>query len=203
MRPPPAQGRRVRGRDAVFAPRRRRREVRHAHLRGRLRAMRHPPAVLARGAGGPPRPGLDGSGVHAHHQAGLLGPSRRRGRRAGVRARAVHLQAHHGEALPRRKRDGRQDFLRVLDELAHHCLQGYARRDADARLFPRPRRRLDRDGARARPLALLHEHDACLGARASQPLHRAQRRDKHPARQRELDARPRAAPVLAGDGCRP
>ena len=40
-----------------------------------------------------------------------------------------------------------------------------------------------------------HQHVSHLAARASVPLHRAQRRDQHAARQRELDAR---APVDAG-----
>ena len=39
--------------------------------------------------------------------------------------------------------------------------------------------------------ALPHQHVPDLGARASVPLHRAQRRDQHAARQRELDARAR------------
>ncbi len=34
----------------------------------------------------------------------------------------------------------------------------------------------------ARPLALLHQHHAQLGARTSQPLYHPQRRDQHPAR---------------------
>ena len=56
------------------------------------------------------------------------------------------------------------------------------------------------DGARPRALALLHQHHALLGARAPQPLHHPQRRDQHPARQRELDPRARAEPLLAGAG---
>ena len=50
----------------------------------------------------------------------------------------------------------------------------------------------------ARPLPLLDEHVPELGARPPVPADRAQRRDQHAARQRQLDARPRvAAPVGA------
>ena len=52
------------------------------------------------------------------------------------------------------------------------------------------------DRARARPLALLHQHVPELGARAPVPLHRPQRRDQHAARQRQLDARARVAARL-------
>ena len=48
-----------------------------------------------------------------------------------------------------------------------------------------------RHGARAGAPALLHQHVPVLGPRASVPLHRAQRRDQHAARQRQLDARAR------------
>ena len=52
------------------------------------------------------------------------------------------------------------------------------------------------DGARPRPLALLDEHVPELGARASVPDDRPQRRDQHRARERQLDARPRVAARL-------
>ena len=61
------------------------------------------------------------------------------------------------------------------------------------RLLPRSRRPAARDRARARALPLLDEHLPELGARASVPLRRAQRRDQHAARQRQLDARARVA----------
>ena len=50
-----------------------------------------------------------------------------------------------------------------------------------------------RERARARALALLDEHVPELGARAPVPHDRAQRRDQHAARQRQLDARARVA----------
>ena len=48
-----------------------------------------------------------------------------------------------------------------------------------------------RVGPGAGALALQHQHLPQLAARASLPLRRAQRRDQHAARQRQLDARPR------------
>ena len=60
----------------------------------------------------------------------------------------------------------------------------------------------DGDGAGAGALALQHQHVPELGSRASVPLHRAQRRDQHAARQHQLDARARGAvrsPTLFGD----
>ena len=53
-----------------------------------------------------------------------------------------------------------------------------------------PRRRV---GARARAPALQHQHVPVVAARAPVPLHRAQRRDQHAARQHQLDARARGA----------
>ena len=50
-----------------------------------------------------------------------------------------------------------------------------------------------RVGARARAPALQHEHVPVLAAGASVPLHRAQRRDQHAARQHQLDAGARGA----------
>jgi hypothetical protein len=44
-----------------------------------------------------------------------------------------------------------------------------------------------RHGDRARPFAFFHQHVPELGPRASEPLHRAQRRDQHAARQCQLD----------------
>ena len=51
---------------------------------------------------------------------------------------------------------------------------------------------------RAGALALQHQHVPELGPRASVPLHRAQRRDQHAARQHQLDARARGAVPVAG-----
>ena len=60
-------------------------------------------------------------------------------------------------------------------------------------LLPGPPRRALRERARHGPLALLHQHVPVLGARPPLPHHRPQRRDQHPARQRQLDAGPPVA----------
>ena len=52
-----------------------------------------------------------------------------------------------------------------------------------------------RERARRRAPALQHQHLPLVGARAAVPLHGAQRRDQHPARQPQLDP---LAPVGAG-----
>ena len=71
------------------------------------------------------------------------------------------------------------------------------------RVLPGPARRADEDEARARPLALQHEHLPELAARAPVPLHRPQRRDQHAARQRQLDAGARVAAAVGGLRRRP
>ena len=63
--------------------------------------------------------------------------------------------------------------------------------------FPDLQRSADGDGARAGALALQHQHVPELGSRASVSLRRAQRRDQHRARQRQLDARARSAVRVA------
>ena len=55
----------------------------------------------------------------------------------------------------------------------------------------------DDDRARDGASAVLDQHVPELGPRASVPLHRAQRRDQHAARQHQLDARAREAVRLA------
>ena len=55
--------------------------------------------------------------------------------------------------------------------------------------YPRPEGRARRVGAGARAPALLHQHLPVLGPGAAVPHDRAQRRDQHAARQRQLDAR--------------
>ena len=62
------------------------------------------------------------------------------------------------------------------------------------------RARLDGVGLRAGALALQHQHARHLEAGAPLPLRRAQRRDQHAARQRQLDDGPPGAVLVAGDG---
>ena len=85
----------------------------------------------------------------------------------------------------------------------HRRLQGDADRAAAARLLPRPAGHADQVGARARPLALLHQHLPELGAGAPVPDDRPQRRDQHAARQRQLDARARVPARLRAVRRRP
>ena len=72
-------------------------------------------------------------------------------------------------------------------------LQGDAHRATARPVLPRPRRRADGERARARALALLDEHLPELGARPSVSDDRAQRRDQHAARERQLDPCARVA----------
>ena len=86
----------------------------------------------------------------------------------------------------------RGDVLRPEPVVQDADLQGHAqRRRSSAPYFPDLR---DPDMETA--LALVHSRFSTntfpkLGARASLPLHRPQRRDQHAARQHQLDARPR------------
>ena len=69
--------------------------------------------------------------------------------------------------------------------------KGMLTADQLAPIFPDLRDPDVRVGARARAPALQHQHVPVLAARAPVPLHRAQRRDQHAARQHQLDARAR------------
>ena len=95
-------------------------------------------------------------------------------------------------AQARRALPGRLLRVAVGADLA---LQGDAHHRPARAVLPRPVRRAVRQRARPRPLAVLHQHLPVLAARPPLPLHRAQRRDQHRARQPELDAR---AGVAAG-----
>ena len=82
--------------------------------------------------------------------------------RAGLRARPVCVPAHHraqggGAGAARARR-----VLRLLDERAHHRVQGHAPRKPAAHVLSRPQRRGDRDGHRPGALALLHQHHPLL-----------------------------------------
>ena len=138
--------------------------------------------------------------LRAAHQAAL----RRRPRpdlaeRPG-RLRAQALRDPAGGRAGRRARTRHPELL-----LPHDRLQGDAHGPPAARLLPRPAGRADEVRARARPLALLHQHVPELGARPPLPDDRPQRRDQHAARQRQLDARARVAsspPSCSATTCR-
>ncbi len=86
---------------------------------------------------------------------------------------------------------GRGTVLRPQPVAPHARLQGDADRAPAAGLLPGHRRPARRVGAGDGALALLDQHLPELGARAPLPLRLPQRRDQHPARQRQLDARAR------------
>ena len=76
---------------------------------------------------------------------------------------------------------------------ADRRLQGPADLDADSRVFSRFARRRFQERAGDGASALLDQHVPELGPGASVPLHVAQRRDQHAARQYQLDACAREA----------
>ena len=174
------------------APRRARAAARR-HGRGRGPAHRH----LAR------HPGREGLRRHHRQLVRALHQAARRRRLAGARGRPGRVRAQALRDPPRRRagrRAGPRDPV-VLEP--HDRLQGHAHGAAAARLLPRPAGPAHEDRARARALALLDQHVPELGARAPVPLHRAQRRDQHAARQRQLDARARVAARLRAVRRRP
>jgi hypothetical protein len=108
-------------------------------------------------------------------------------RRRGARPRSGRLRA---QALrdPADVRERRLDAARVLlrAEPVEPDLRLRRHADvlADRVVLPGPHRSGGGLGAGARALALQHEHLPDLGSRPSVPLHGAQRRDQHAARQR-------------------
>ncbi len=169
---------RVRDRYRVRA----RRPGRCHHRRGREGSRRRGlrGARLARGSRRAQLPRRIGPRADARVRAGVRRQERARRRRART-ARVPRAQAH-------RARDRR--VLRVAQR-SRRRLQGHAHARPARRVLRRPARRTLRERARARALALQHEHVPELAARAPVPDARAQRRDQHGAGQRELDARPR------------
>ena len=120
-----------------------------------------------------------------------LHPAALRRCRAGARGGRLRAQAVRDPAGGRaRRRSGPRD-----PELLgpHRGLQGHADGAAAHRLLPGSAGRAHRLGARSRALPLLDEHLPELGARASVPDDRPQRRDQHAAGQRQLDERARVA----------
>ena len=124
---------------------------------------------------------------------GAADPAAVRRRRSRADAGPRRLRA---EALRRPSRRGAGRRARARDPellVADRRLQGDADRAAARRLLPGPPRPARRVAARARPFPLLDQHVPQLGAGAPVPADRAQRRDQHAARQRELDAGARVA----------
>ncbi len=156
------------------------------------------PAGLARRPRRRRRPGRDGQAEPARDPPGVRGPTAGRGGRPRFRPAPLRgAPADREDGLAQRApRAG--GLLHRVDELPDDRLQGDAQRVPAADVLPGHRRpaadQCDRDG----PLALLDEHVPIVGARPSLPLHLAQRRDQHAARQRELAARPPVDVPLVG-----
>ena len=109
--------------------------------------------------------------------------------RAGLRAPALHCpQAHRARAGDVEPGSGAPQELLHRQPVGEHAhLQGHAHGHADRGHVPRPVGPRLRLGAGPRAPALLDQHVPVVAARASLSLRRAQRRDQHPARQRQLD----------------
>ena len=115
------------------------------------------------------------------------GAGRHGDRRAGAQA------LHHPQVLrprhPGAQAGARQGVLRAVHVGAHHRLQGHAAGRPGRQLLQGPAGPARGLGAGAGAPALLDQHLPDLGPGASVPDDRAQRRDQHPARQRQLDPR--------------
>ena len=117
--------------------------------------------------------------------------------RGRLRAPALHpAQGDLGHALPAARARGVRLLPRVA-VLPHGRLQGHVPRRPARRLLSRPARPGFRVRARAGAPALLDQHLPDLAAGASLPDDRAQRRDQHAARQRQLDGGAAGVGVLA------
>ena len=107
--------------------------------------------------------------------------------RGRVRAPALHpAQGHLRRRVPQ-ARAAACELLRRVAVVPHDHLQGHVPRRPARQVLSRPARARLRDRARARAPALLDQHVPVLAARAPLSHGRAQRRDQHAARQRQLD----------------
>ena len=114
---------------------------------------------------------------------------------AGPRAGAPRVHRAQADRARGRGARGPRARLGLLPEplVPDARLQGDAHHPAARGVLRRPPRRAARERARARALAVLHQHVPVVAARAPVPLHRAQRRDQHAEGQPQLDAGPRGA----------
>ena len=144
-------------------------------------------------------PGL-ARGAHRQFDVGRIGEADRARAPAGVhRARQEDQDRGRVRAAPLHPAQvdfecdlyaqGAQAFrlLPGVHLLPHHRLQGHVPGRPARHLLSRSARQGFRQRARARAPALLHQYLPGLVARASLPDDRAQRRDQHAARQRQLD----------------
>ncbi len=199
-----AAGRRVRRRHGVPAEGACVAAGLRAGARARGARVRPGAARLARRAGRPRHADVAGRQGERAGDPADLHRSRARGdgdRRA--RAQALHHPQVGRARDPGAEAEARQGVLRAVDVGAHRRLQGPAARRPGRRLLQGPRRPADGVGDLPRAPALLDEHVPELGARASVPHGRAQRRDQHGQGQRQLDQRAPAGDLVAGARARP
>ena len=107
------------------------------------------------------------------------------------------LRKSISNAIYKRRERRTSRLLPGVDLLPHGDLQGHVPGRPARRLLSRSARSGFRERARAGAPALLDQHVPDLVAGASVPLHRAQRRDQHAARQRQLDGGAAGFGVLA------
>ncbi len=168
------------------------------HPRGRPALSR-----LAAGADRRPLARRHGGVGRAAHHAALRRARRRHRRPRALRAEALrHSQADRERGAGARRR-GPDVHLPAEPLVEHVHLQGHAVRGPDRGDVSRPHRSGRRVGARARPPAVQHQHVPVVAAGAPVPLHRAQRRDQHAARQPQLDEGARGALPLGPPRRRP
>ncbi len=140
---------------------------------------------MARSAGATRRARHARARRHAHRPAAL-----RAVRSDDVDGRATRRHRPRPARVPpaQARRTRTRAVLRVV-VVPHDRLQGHGHDPAARALLPRPVRRAIRVEARARALAILHEHLPVVAARPALPADRAQRRDQHDPGQPQLDAR--------------
>ncbi len=164
-----------------------------------VRASEPGAARLARRAGRPRHADVAGrEGERAGDPPDLHRPRARSDGDRRARAQALHHPQVGGPCDPGAEAQARQGILRAVDVGAHGRLQGPAAGRPGRRLLQGPADPRTVSAICARAPALLDQHVPELGARASVPDGRAQRRDQHRQGQRQLDQRAPAGDLVAG-----
>ena len=182
-----AETRRIRGRRAVHATRSGLASGDPRHLFPDDQARRHGAPRLARRADRQLHARRIGEADRARAPAGVHRSRQEDQERGRVRAAALHPAQVDVERDLHPQGAQAVGLLPGVDLLSHRGLQGHVPRRSARHLLSRPARRDLRDRAGAGPPALLDQYVPDLVARPSLPDDRAQRRDQHAARQRELD----------------
>ncbi len=182
----PAAGQ-LRGGDALPAPGRQRPPPLRAPRRTDRRRTRPEVSRLAHGADRQQPPRRGGALPGAGDPPALRRPAARARRRDRLRAAPLRLPPPPDQHRARPGDRLRRDLLRLQLLGPGHRLQGDAHPAAAPPVLSRSAQPGDQERPGAGPLALLHQHLPQLDPRPSLPLPRPQRRDQHPARQRQLD----------------